>query len=63
MLYLFAFFAPPVAVLIVGKPVQALLNVLLTLFFIIPGWVHAFMVVGNFYADKRTRRLEAYAFA
>ncbi len=58
MLYLVAFLLPPVAVLIAGKPVQALLNVLLTLLFIIPGWVHAFMVVSNYYADKRTGRIE-----
>lgn len=58
MLYLLAILLPPLAVLIAGKPVQALLNVLLTLAFWIPGMIHAFLVVGNHYADKRTGRLE-----
>jgi uncharacterized membrane protein YqaE (UPF0057 family) len=39
--YLLAIILPPVAVLLCGKPVQALLNLVLTLFFWIPGVVHA----------------------
>lgn len=59
MLYLLALLLPPVAVLIAGKPVQALLNVLLTVVTLwIGGVIHAFMVVNNYYADKRTGRLE-----
>ena len=58
MLYLLAILLPPLAVLIAGKPVQAAVNVLLTLMLWIPGMIHAFMVVGNHYADKRTGRLE-----
>lgn len=58
MLYLLAILLPPLAVLIAGKPVQAMVNVLLTLLLWIPGVIHAFMVVGNYYADKRTGRLE-----
>lgn len=57
MLYLLAVVLPPVAVLIAGKPFQALLNVLLCFLFIIPGIVHAIMVVHNHYADKRTNRI------
>ncbi len=56
MLYILAFI-PPVAVLLCGKPIQALLSVLLTLCFYIPGVIHAFLVVSNHYADKRTNRL------
>ncbi len=56
MLYILAFI-PPVAVLMCGKPIQALLSVLLTLCFYIPGVIHAFFVVSNHYADKRTNRL------
>lgn len=36
MLYLLAILLPPVAVLLVGRPIQALLNFLLCLFFYIP---------------------------
>ncbi|MSQ23482.1 MAG: YqaE/Pmp3 family membrane protein [Chloroflexi bacterium] len=57
MLYLLAILLPPLAVLMAGKPFQALLNVGLTFLFWIPGGIHAFMVVGNYYADKRTNRV------
>ena len=57
MLYLLAIVLPPVAVLIAGKPFQALLNVGLTILGIIPGIIHALFVVHNHYADKRTDRI------
>jgi uncharacterized membrane protein YqaE (UPF0057 family) len=57
MRYVLAIFLPPIAVLICGKPVQALLNFILTLFFWIPGIVHACFVVHNYYADRRTDRI------
>lgn len=59
MLYLVAILLPPVAVLMAGKPGQALLNIVLTLLFYFPGLIHALLVVNNHYADKRTGRLEA----
>lgn len=57
MLYLIAIACPPVAVLMCGKPGQAVTNFVLCLFLLIPGWIHAFAVVANYYADKRTTRL------
>ncbi len=57
MLYLLAIFLPPVAVLIAGKPFQALINLLLWALGIIPGIIHALFVVHNHYADKRTNRI------
>lgn len=57
MLYLVAILLPPLAVLIAGKPIQALLNVGLTLLLWIPGMTHAILVVSNYYADKRTGRV------
>jgi len=57
MLYLVAVILPPVAVLLAGKPFQALLSIPLTLFFYVPGIVHALFVVHNHYADRRTDRL------
>jgi uncharacterized membrane protein YqaE (UPF0057 family) len=55
--YLLAIILPPIAVLLCGKPVQAILNLLLTILFWIPGVVHALFVVHSHLADKRTDRL------
>jgi uncharacterized membrane protein YqaE (UPF0057 family) len=57
MRYLLAIILPPIAVLLCGKPVQAILNLLLTILFWIPGVVHALFVVHSYLADKRTDRL------
>jgi len=57
MRYLLAVILPPVAVLICGKPVQAILNLVLTLCFWIPGMIHALFVAHGYYADKRTDRI------
>ena len=56
-MWILAIILPPVAVLLCGKPIQALINILLTVCFWIPGVIHAFMVVGSRNADKRTDRL------
>lgn len=58
MMYLLAILLPPLAVLLCGKPVQALLNLLLTLFFWVPGIVHAVLVVHSREEDQRARRIE-----
>ena len=57
MRYLLAIFLPPVAVLICGKPMQAVLNLILTILLWVPGAIHACFVVHNYYADKRTQRI------
>lgn len=57
MLYLLAIVFPPLAVLFCGKPFQFLLNLLLCLFFWLPGVLHALAVVANRYADKRVDRI------
>ena len=59
MLYLLAILLPPVAVLLCGKPIQALLNLLLTLAFWIPGAVHAVLVVQAHLDDRRADRIVA----
>jgi len=56
MLYLLAVVLPPVAVLLVGKPIQALLNLILTLFFWLPGAIHAILVVNDKKADQRMKK-------
>lgn len=59
MRYLLAIVAPPLAVLLCGKPFQAILNLILTLCFWIPGVVHALFVVNSHLADMRTDRMIA----
>lgn len=61
MLYLLAIILPPVAVLLAGKPVQALLNCLLTLCLWIPGVIHALLVVNEKKSNDRARKYGAHA--
>ncbi len=53
VLYFLAIILPPVAVLLTGKPIQALLNLVLTALGWIPGVIHAFMVINSHKADRR----------
>lgn len=57
MMYVLAFFLPPLAVLLCGKPGSALLNLLLTLLLWIPGVIHAFSVVNDTKSDRRVKEL------
>lgn len=57
MRYLLAVFLPPIAVLLCGKPFQALFSVFLTLCGWIPGSIHAVFVVHSHLADKRTDKI------
>jgi len=57
MRFLLALLLPPVAVLLCGKPLQAVLNLLLTLCGYVPGAVHACLVVQSHLDDQRTERL------
>ncbi|MCM3600642.1 YqaE/Pmp3 family membrane protein [Robertmurraya korlensis] len=56
MLYLLAIILPPVAVLLKGKPFQALLNLLLTICFWLPGVIHAWIVINGANADARMKK-------
>lgn len=56
-MYLLALILPPVAVLLTGRPVQALLCVPLTIFFWFPGVIYAVAVVGDSKAESRHRKL------
>ncbi|MFB6366414.1 YqaE/Pmp3 family membrane protein [Paenibacillus elgii] len=56
-MYLLAILLPPVAVLFCGKPIQALLNFILTLFFWLPGVIHACLVVHERKQDQRMERM------
>jgi uncharacterized membrane protein YqaE (UPF0057 family) len=55
--YLLAILLPPVAVLLCGKPFLAILNLILTLCFWIPGVIHALFVVNSHLADLRVQEL------
>ena len=57
MLYLVAVVCPPLAVLLCGKPFQAILSLFLSLLIWFPGVLHAVLVVHNHYEDKRAREL------
>ena len=57
MRYLLAILLPPVAVLLCGKPFQAVLNFLLTLCFWVPGAIHALLIANDFYEDQRAERM------
>ena len=56
-MYLLAIILPPIAVLLCGKPIQAIINVLFTLCFWVPGIIHALFVVGARNADLRTDKV------
>lgn len=53
MLYILVIFLPPLAVLFTGKPMKALLNLILTLIFYVPGAVHAAVVVKGHYDEQK----------
>ncbi|GIL40486.1 hypothetical protein [Roseiterribacter gracilis] len=71
MLYLIAFFLPPLAVLFAGKPFQSIVSFVLwvfawvgLIFFVVPGvilWlllvVHAFKLISDNKADRRAREI------
>ena len=57
MRYLIAILLPPLAVLLCGKPLQALVNIVLCLFLWIPGVLHALFVVNSHLDDKRADRI------
>ena len=71
VIYLLAFFLPPIALLLAGAPFAALPNLIVyaaawigLFFFIVPGvilWAigvaHAIVVINNKRADRRTRQI------
>lgn len=56
-MYLIALIFPPLAVLLCGKPWQALLALFLTVCGVIPGVIYAWLIVAEFNADRRNREL------
>jgi uncharacterized membrane protein YqaE (UPF0057 family) len=61
MRYFLCFLFPPAAILTTGKMGALILNIILTLFFWVPGIIHSILVVSKFYDDRRHRQLMAVA--
>jgi uncharacterized membrane protein YqaE (UPF0057 family) len=57
MIYLIAVVFPPLAVLMIGKPIQAVLNCFLCLLLYVPGLIHAILVINDKKADKRNAKV------
>ncbi len=57
MRYFLCFICPPLAIFTTGKMGSFVLNIILTLFFWVPGIIHAILVVNKFYEDRRYRKL------
>jgi uncharacterized membrane protein YqaE (UPF0057 family) len=57
MRYFLCFLCPPIAILTTGKMGSFILNIILTIFFWIPGIIHAVLVVNKYYEDRRHRQL------
>jgi uncharacterized membrane protein YqaE (UPF0057 family) len=56
-MYLVAFFFPPLAVWMCGKPVQALLALVLSCLGLLPGSLYAIIIVADHKADERNNKL------
>ena len=54
---LLCIFLPPLAVFLCGKPIQAFINLLLTLCVWIPGVIHAWIVVSDKREDKKHKEM------
>ena len=59
MMYLVAVLLPPLALLLIGKPFQAIICLVLqvTLIGWLPAAIWAVLVVNNHHADQRTNRM------
>jgi uncharacterized membrane protein YqaE (UPF0057 family) len=55
-MYLLAILFPPLAVLLTGKPIQAVLNFFLWLCLWVPGAIHAVLVVKDAKDDRRMKK-------
>ena len=57
MRYFLCFLFPPAAVLTTGRISAFILSIILTIFFWIPGIIHAVLVTNDYYEAKRHRQL------
>ena len=61
MKILLAILLPPVCVLLCGRPMSALINVLLTLCGWLPGVIHAIYILNQTEQDRRMKELAMIA--
>jgi len=57
MRYFLCILFPPAAVLTTGRPIAFILSIILTLFFWIPGVIHAILVTNDYYEARRHRQM------
>ena len=57
MRYFLCFLCPPLAILTTGKMGALILNIILTIFFWVPGIIHAILVTNDYYAERRHRKM------
>lgn len=57
MRYFLCIIFPPLAVLTTGRLLAFILSIFLTLFFWIPGIIHAVLVTSDYYEARRHRQL------
>ena len=57
MRYFLCILLPPLAVLTTGRIGAFILSIFLTLFFWVPGVIHAILVTNDFYESRRHRQL------
>ena len=57
MRYFLCIIFPPLAVLTTGRMGAFILNIILTIFFWVPGVIHAILVTTDYYEAKRHRQL------
>lgn len=57
MRYFFAIVCPPLAVLLCNRMGSLFVNILLTCFFVVPGIIHALLVVNDKIKEERHQEL------
>ena len=58
MRYFLALFLPPLAIISLGlKPLTLIVNIILTICGILPGIIHAVLMVNKHYGDKKHKEL------
>jgi hypothetical protein len=48
---------PPLAVCLYGKPISAIFNMVLCMFFWVPGVIHALSIAGQAHESKQTKQI------
>jgi len=57
MIYIIAILSPPLAVLFCGRPLQAIVNLVFTLFLWVPRAIHALLICADYEGQRREERI------